>query len=136
LPSSVARILALALVATAAAPTAHAQGDVTTTLLKGGEPLTFSGRVKWPGMDRYIFVARKDARLVTRLTRTHARLLVVVIPADADAARPQADWTYAAEHDLRLTAEGRHAVVVLFDPRIDFLKPPEPAAYRLELRME
>lgn len=132
MPSSLARALALALIVAAPAA-AHAQADVTTaTLIKGGDTLTFSGRIKWPGMDRYIFVARKDARL----TRTNARVLAVVIPAEADASRPQNDWTYAAEHDLRLAAEGRHAVVVLFDPRIDFAAPPEPAAYRLELRME
>lgn len=135
MPSSLAHALALALIVAAPA-TALGQGEVTTTLIKGGDTLTFSGRIKWPGMDRYIFVARKDARLIARLTRTNARVLVVVIPAEANANRPQNDWTYAAEHDRRLAAEGSHAVVVLFDPRIDFAAPPEPAAYRLELRME
>jgi hypothetical protein len=136
LPSSFVRALFVALIA-AAPGVAQAQGEITTTtLIKGGDTLTFRGRVTFPHADRYIFLARKDARLVATLTATSARLLLVVIPADADPGRPESEWTYSAAFDQRLAFEGRRAVAVLFDPRIDFAEAPRPASYRLELRME
>ena len=126
----------LAAVLLGAAPMAHAQSDVTTTLMQGGEPLIFSGSVKWPQADRYFVLGRQGARLTARLTRTNSRFLIAFVPGDADLRDPRPDWTYADALDLRIPANGRYAVAVLFDPRIDFAMPPPPASYRLELRME
>jgi hypothetical protein len=121
----------------AAPAAAHGQGEVTTTtLIKGGDTLTFRGRITFPAADRYIFVARKDARLVATLTAASSKLLLVVIPADADPQRAENEWSYTTAFDRRLSAGGRYVVAVLFDPRIDFAAPPQPASYRLELRME
>jgi hypothetical protein len=136
LRSSFAHALALALIVAAPA-TALGQGEVTTTtLIKGGDTLTFRGRITFPAADRYIFVARKDVRFVATLVAASTKLLLVVIPVDADPQRPEKDWTYTTAFDQRLFVEGRHVVAVLFDPRIDFAAPPQPASYRLELKME
>lgn len=139
MPSSILRLGALALVVVAApapAAPAHAQTDVTTTLIKGGEPLIFSGKVAYNKADRYFFVARKGARLTAKITGTSPHLVLVVVPADADPTDRQARLTYAAALDQKLAVEGRHAVAVLFDPHLRFNAPPPPASYRLELRME
>lgn len=128
-------VLAL-LIAFAAAPAAHAQTDVTTTLMQGGEPLIFSGTVRYNMADRYFFVAKKSARLTARLTGTSPHLVLAVVAADADPTDRLADRQYAKELDLRLAADGRHAVTVLFNPHLRFVVQPPPASYRLELRME
>jgi hypothetical protein len=129
-------VVLLAATAAAAPSPSHAQTDVTTTLMKGGEPLIFSGKVNYNKADRYFFVARKDARLVARITGTSQHLVLAVVPADADPTERQAGHRYAKELDLRLPADGRHAVAVLFNPHLRFYAPPPPASYRLEIRME
>ena len=104
--------------------------------MQGGEPLVFSGSVKWPQADRYFVLGRQGARLTARLTRTNSRLLITFVPGGADLREPRQDWTYADTLDLRIPANGRYAIAVLIDPRIDFAVAPPPAPYRLELRME
>jgi len=137
LRSSLPRALVLVLLGAAAiGAQARAQTEVTTTLVPGGGPLLFAGRVKWPEADRYYVLGRKDARLSARLLASHSRLVLVVVAGDKDPREPQKEWTYADTVDTSFLADGRYAVAVLFDPRVDFDAPPQPASYRLELRMD
>jgi hypothetical protein len=136
LRSSLAPALALAL--TVAAPTAQAQSEVTTTLMPGAGPLMFVGRVKYSEADRYYVFGRKDARLAARLMRSHSRLVIVFVAGNLDPRGPQKDWIIADTETLERTfpVDGRYTVAVMFDPRIDFAVPPQPASYRLELKMD
>jgi hypothetical protein len=132
-----AHALAFALIA-AGPGAAHAQTEVTTTLMPGGGPLMFAGRVKYSEADRYYVFGRRDARLTARLMRSHSRLVIVFVAGNLDLQAPQRDWIIADTETLERTfpADGRYTVAVMFDPRVDFAVPPQPASYRLELKME
>jgi len=134
---SLARAFAFALIVAAPAA-AHAQSEVTTTLMPGGSPLLFAGRVKHSEADRYYILGRRDARLTAKLMRSHSRLVIVFATGSLDPRAPQKDWKIADAETLETTfpADGRYTVAVMFDPRVDFAVPPQPSSYRLELKME